>query len=185
MRTFVAVACNANEAFARFGQRLRALEGRVKPVAPPNAHVTLKFLGQVEERLVPQVVDAVREGVAAAGVARFEAPLLGAGAFPKESAPRVVWVGVAPPGDEALTRLAAAVEDALAARGYPREKRAFHPHATVARVESLRDREGARAALEAFRREPMGTLDGSAVKVMKSTLGATGPAYASVGDVVL
>ena len=183
MRVFVAVPCRVNERFAAFAARLGALDGHVKPVPPENAHVTLKFLGEVPEAQVSHVAEAVRE--AASGAARFEAPLHGAGAFPRETSPRVVWVGVDEVFQQPLGRLAARVEEALATRGYPRERRAFHAHVTVARVEGLRDRDGMRRLLEAYRHEAFGTLDGTVAKVMRSRLTPRGAVYDAVHEVAL
>lgn len=185
MRVFVAVPCRANERFAELATRLGALGGHVTPVARENAHITLKFLGEVPDVAVSQVADAVREAVRESASKPFEASLVGVGAFPRESHPRVVWVGVDPELAGRVEDLANALDASLGMRGYPREKRAFHAHATVARVESLEDAEGMRRLLEAYRNEAFGTLDGTVAKVMKSRLTPRGAVYETVHEVAL
>jgi 2'-5' RNA ligase len=92
-------------------------------------HLTLQFLGPV--RRVAPVVDAL----AAAVIGREAFPFLlgGAGAFPKPGRARVVWIGAAVGGEEAIA-LAGAVAGALRPLGYEPDRKEFHPHLTVARL---------------------------------------------------
>lgn len=92
-------------------------------------HMTLQFLGPVA-RLVP-VVDAL--ATAAGARAPFPFRLGGAGAFPKPSRARVVWIGAATGGRE-LVDVAGAVAEGLAPLGYEADRKEFHPHLTVARL---------------------------------------------------
>lgn len=185
MRVFVAVPCRVNERFAELSARLGALDGHVNPVPPENAHLTLKFLGEVPDVAASQVADALREAVRESATKAFQAQLVGVGVFPRESHPRVVWVGVDPELAERVDALANAVDASLGMRGYPREKRAFHAHATVARIESLRDLAGMHRLLETYRHEAFGTLDGTVTKVMKSRLTPRGAVYEEVHEVPL
>jgi len=121
----------------------RAVETAVAPlrkdfpkarwVPPHNWHVTLKFLGSTWPRLVDWVVDSV--AAVAAGAEAFESGLVGVGAFPSERRARVLWAGLADP-DGRLGALADALEAALE-REFPRERRAFAAHLTVARFDPL------------------------------------------------
>jgi 2'-5' RNA ligase len=98
-------------------------------VRSENWHVTLKFLGRTWPRLVGWVHDMCRES--AAGIRPFRLGLDGLGVFPGPTAARVLWVGLE---DEegGLTALARAVEHRLS-NEFPREKRPFSAHLTVAR----------------------------------------------------
>jgi 2'-5' RNA ligase len=101
---------------------------------PDKYHLTLQFLGAVG-RLGP-VVDAL---AAAAGErAAFRFQLGPAGAFPKPGRARVVWIGAAVGGDE-LVGLAGSVARALRPVGYEPDRKAFHPHLTVARLKTPDD----------------------------------------------
>lgn len=102
---------------------------RVRWVPPENWHITMKFLGATFPRLRGWVEAAV--GRAAVQQPSFETRLRRLGSFPTPGRARVLWVG--PDAEvEPLSALAAALEDELAAK-FPRERRAFHPHLTVAR----------------------------------------------------
>jgi len=96
---------------------------------PERYHLTLQFLGPVL-RLAP-VVGALAAAVAGCGSFPFR--LGGAGAFPKPGRARVVWIGAAIGGEEAIA-LAAAVAGALGPLGYEPDRKEFHPHLTVARL---------------------------------------------------
>lgn len=107
---------------------------RERPAAPrwldrDTQHVTLAFFGEVPERRVPPLTDAL---AAALGTPEVHLRLAGAGTFPERGAPRVLWVGV--DGDvEVLAGLAGAAADAARASGVPVERRPYRPHLTVGR----------------------------------------------------
>jgi len=103
----------------------------VKWVNPEGIHLTLKFLGNVDEAEIPELTKALAEAVR--GVAPFSLQLGDPGAFPGNQAPRVVWVGIE--GDiEPLRTLHNNIGRVLAPLGFPPEKRAFSPHLTLGRV---------------------------------------------------
>ena len=99
-------------------------------IPPENQHVTIKFLGAVEEPRMQSLVDACR-GLAP-GLASGPATMSGLGVFPAARRATVLWAGIV----DASGGLAA-LEGSVAARcaelGWPREKRPFSPHLTLAR----------------------------------------------------
>jgi 2'-5' RNA ligase len=139
-----------------------------------NVHLTLKFLGDVEDERHGHVESAVREAVA--GFAPFELTLDGFGAFPSLRSPRVLWAGIEPTA--ALEGVQAAVESAMAELGFPRETRDFHPHVTLGRAR--RDARPSRfadlpGAIEWLTHAD--TMMVRAVDLMRSRLSATGAEY--------
>ena len=98
---------------------------------PGTLHLTLKFLGDTVEDLVPAATAALAETCARLPPLSLE--VAGFGVFPRRGPPRVLWVGVG--GDlEALASLVQAVDRALEPLGVPRETRPYHPHITLGRV---------------------------------------------------
>jgi 2'-5' RNA ligase len=93
-----------------------------------NWHITLKFLGRTWPRLADWVPERVE--AAAAEVPRFRARLRGVGSFPSPKRGRALWAAFDDPNQ--VAELASAIETALVDE-FPAEKRAFHPHLTVAR----------------------------------------------------
>lgn len=136
MRLFVAVTPppRVREAALERAKGVR-WEGRIRWVPQQNVHLTLKFLGETPEEAVPQL-EAALERVCL-GHRAFDLALEGVGAFPSTEKASTLWVG-AGEGAEALTSLAEDVEDALQGLGFEREKRPFHPHATVGRAKDGR-----------------------------------------------
>jgi len=134
-RTFVAVALPpaAVRALEDLMARLRRLpEGQVcRWSAPETIHMTLKFLGDVPDARLPAVYAAVDR--AAAGAAPFAFEIRGLGCFPNPRRPNIVWAGLEDPAGR-LAPLAAGIDRALAAEGFPRETRPYRPHLTIGRV---------------------------------------------------
>jgi 2'-5' RNA ligase len=103
-------------------------------VAGENIHVTLKFLGETPEEIVPELVEAVSGACSAA--APFDIVLGGLGGFPSLQRPRVLFYEVTT-GARELVALAGAIDTALFEQlGITKEDRPFKAHATVARVKS-------------------------------------------------
>jgi 2'-5' RNA ligase len=106
----------------------------VRWTAPESMHVTLVFLGEVDERDLNAVCRVVK------AVARREPPFVvrasGVGAFPNARRPKTLWAGITE-GAENLQRLTAMLETELQALGcYRQENRAYTPHLTLGRVKA-------------------------------------------------
>jgi 2'-5' RNA ligase len=130
----VAVTRKIAEEVARLQQPMTEAGFRVAWVPAANLHLTLKFIGSIEENLIEGVTGACKR--VAARHAPIEAKAGGVGAFPSVQKPNVLWVGVqAPPSLSALQR---DVEAAMVELGFDKEERAFHPHVTVGRVKEAR-----------------------------------------------
>ena len=108
-----------------------------------NIHLTLKFIGELSRGLVPKFESAISRAVI--GNAPFPILLSGNGAFPNRRDPRVIWIGIQDP-HAALGELQSRLETESEREGFPKEKRRFHPHLTLAR---LRHSEGARELAQA------------------------------------
>ena len=98
---------------------------------PEGIHLTLKFFGDVKQDLVPKISAAASR--TATQVASFRIGAAGAGAFPKQSQPRVLWIGVNDPEGK-LAALQNQFESESAQEGFAKEERAFRPHLTIARI---------------------------------------------------
>jgi 2'-5' RNA ligase len=185
IRAFVAVEPDASlrQALAKAQAELRAVlqravgrKTRMQWVKPDSVHLTLKFLGDTPEERLADIRAALDR--AAGGHARFSIEVEGLGVFPNLRAPRVLWVGLAA-DSHALARLAADVESALAALGYPPEAKPFMPHLTLARIkDGARDLGRALAQERLLERAWMlGPLAVEAVSLMRSDLQPSGAVY--------
>ena len=180
MRLFVAINLppTTREEIYDDAAPLRAAASAVKWVAAPLLHVTLKFLGERDEALVPAYHNAIR--LAAARHAPIDVRTTAPGAFPNFRRPRVVWVGMT--GEAELRALAGDVDRVFQDLGIPAESRAFRAHLTLGRVRAELSPHDAAALAEAagLAWEPRGfavrTID-----LMHSELGPRGPRYSVLG----
>lgn len=157
-------------------EELRSKLQRVLPqarwVARENLHLTLAFLGDVENSKLDAVCGAVRD--VASRQFSFEAACRGVGAFPNLRRPSVVWVGFGGDGASRLKMLHEELAHQLEGLGFEREPQ-FTPHLTVARWRVPR-RGGTDVAPELgrFRDWTGGTLAVSEVVVYSSHLSNDG-----------
>lgn len=184
MRLFVSVDLPADlaDAVAAVQDEFRDAPG-LRFVDPTQAHVTLKFLGEVPERRVSRVSETLGRAVQTAGVAPFELELSGVGAFPSHDYISVVWLGVAA-GTSELTALHDAIEAAFVDAGFEPEDHAFTPHVTLARMEHAGGKAHVQDVLERYDPEP-GGMRVSEVRLTRSDLEADGPHYSTVHRVPL
>lgn len=112
---------------------------RIAWVRPASMHLTLKFLGDIDEQQVGPLHDAIARAVRGHDPIQMSFARLGAFSRPRE--PRALWVGASEEwehGDGArrLAALARAIEDGCEALGFRRATRPFRPHLTVARIKA-------------------------------------------------
>jgi 2'-5' RNA ligase len=151
----------------------------VKWVEPENIHVTLLFLGEVEDRTVPAVCRVVAE--VAAGLAPFEMSVESVGCFPSPRRPKTLWVGVGD-GRQQLVALHDALEPPLLDLGcYRREERQYTPHITLGRVKGPAGTDQLATALARRADWHGGQVRVREVVVMSSELRPEGPTYTVLG----
>lgn len=144
-----------------------------------NIHLTLQFLGYVEEAVIPRI-GAALDGVAGRH-APFELRVAGAGAFPNEKQPRVLWVGC----DDAagkLQSLARAVQAAMEPLGFRPEQRAFSAHLTVGRVKFPRTDAALTRALDSIKNHTFGAMRVEAIHLFQSQLHPHGSIYTKLSS---
>jgi 2'-5' RNA ligase len=130
IRAFIAIefaAATVNRISATIEQLKPRIVG-IRWVAPANYHLTLKFLGNIDESQIEPIGHALANALHP--FQRFTINAKGLGVFPSVKRPRVLWVGLV---GSPLTTLAVAVEAALVPLGFPREEKAFTPHLTIGR----------------------------------------------------
>lgn len=172
IRTFIAIDLSPDikTALDAFIRQLKA--GGTLPVrwtAAQNIHITLKFLGDVDERQLPRLQAALTGAVQ--GTAPFSARVGKLGAFPKPERPRILWVGCEL--EAAGYHLQKAVESAAAGLGFAREERPFSPHLTIGRVNQSAGPRDYPALARLVRETPVGALGSqtvSAIRVYRSDL---------------
>ncbi len=150
----------------------QGVRGRIKWVSVNNCHITLKFLGDVDESLIEPMADTLNTIVS--DFTPFTLSLSKAGVFPNRVRPRVLWLGVKGEVKE-LGNLQRGIEDGLQQFGFKREERSFVPHITVARVKSISNLRDLDTFLNT--KVPPASFQVNEVSLMKSVLTQTGPIY--------
>lgn len=181
MRLFVAADLpeEARQAVAveqkRIASTLGGSAGTLKWVKPDHAHLTLVFLGDVEETRVPAVVEAAGRDVDATP---FDITLDTIGVFPPRGAPRVLWIGVSS-GASRLSELQRGLAQRIAALGIALEDRPFHPHLTLARWRESRSPDRERA-LTAAPQDVIARARVDGATLYQSRLSPSGPSYTAL-----
>jgi len=180
LRLFVAceLPAEAREALATVQRLLqeRGAEG-LRWVRPEGIHLTLKFLGEVQARRLEAIERALTRAVREPF--HLSVKLGRLGSFGGSTGLRVVWVGLE--GEvEALAGLAAQVERALEPMGFPRERRPFAAHLTLARAKEGMSPQDRRRLFELVRSLELPALPGATlemVSLMQSSLEPGGARY--------
>jgi 2'-5' RNA ligase len=176
VRAFVALELSADirEQLAAAQDVLRGCTARLTFVDPPLIHITVKFLGDVDDKKIPHLTAALRS----IPFAPFPVTA-GRVTVNNPRRPHTVWCAAGDGGKGAeLFRL---VEDALQPLGFVRETRPFTPHATIARVKVADP--SLFTYLSMLDGRTYGSCTISGLKLKKSTLTPGGPVYEDLLEV--
>ncbi|GIW79811.1 MAG: RNA 2',3'-cyclic phosphodiesterase [Gemmatales bacterium] len=176
IRTFIAVDPDKaiRNRLVSLQESLAAVDSDIKWVEPENLHVTLLFLGEVEDRQLSEVCRIVQ-----ACADRHEAFLMtveNVGAFPNLHRPRVVWAGIGE-GKQELCALHDELEIPMQDLGYRREERRYTPHITLGRIRNKGPASGLAQALNKKTGWKAGETQIREIHVMSSELTPQGPVY--------
>ena len=157
---------------------VRSATNGVRWVRDGKLHITLAFLGEVDDARV----DDVRKSTSkvAATHAPFSAAISGSGVFPDWRRPRVVWFGIQDGG--AMTQLGNDINAMCASLGFPLDH-PFRAHLTIGRIPrpmSSSQRDQLRKALAGL--SEAHPFDAKRVILMRSTLAPSGSEYSEVGS---
>ncbi len=147
-RTFIAVPIHPPRGLRKLLPKLDQLGPAVKPILVDQMHITLKFLGPTELDDIMPISNILKKMRTLFPCRKLA--FKGLGAFPNAERPNVIWAGITDPAP--LIEMVDYLEQETEKLGYPMERKGFHPHLTLARVnakpaeelfEILRDRENA------------------------------------------
>ncbi len=190
IRAFLAVEFDAalRSALSQFQQDLKrqicqdtSKAIRISWVQPESIHLTIKFLGDMDE----QMIDPLRAAVTrlAPAYSAIQVPVERVGAFPHPQQPRVLWVGPSEQWERSdagkgLVSLHRAIEDCCHSFGFQPEGRPFSPHVTIARVKGGERVVGQALVKSGVMDRPLSLgFPVKAVTLMKSDLRPSGPTY--------
>jgi 2'-5' RNA ligase len=181
VRTFLGIDLGAKtrDQLVSLQQDLATVASDVKWVESENLHLTLLFLGEVEQREVLDICRATQKAIEE--LQAFSMSVEGAGCFPNPRRPRTLWMGIGA-GSEQVCAVHDAIEAPLLDMGsYRRETRAYVPHVTLGRVRGDRPNDELAKALVNHKTWSAGEVAVGEVQVMSSELTPEGPIYTILG----
>lgn len=162
-----------------FIERLRATKADVRWVSSKNLHLTLKFLGNTPEEIIPGVNKKLSE--AARLHNSFQIQLFGAGVFPNAKLPRVVWLGIR--DSDEMVNLQKDVDESMKEFGFEPEDREFRPHLTIGRVKSPKNKDILMKELAILKEADFGKINVESIVLMKSELKPAGAEYSRLSEI--
>jgi 2'-5' RNA ligase len=182
IRTFIAVDIDEEKLkkeIVDFQRRLLDEGADLKLVTPENIHLTLCFLGEVDEEEVAQkVVESMKQ----LNFQQFEIQFKGVGAFPSLTHMNVIWIAIRK-GAEELEAIAEALKPRLSVIGIHKDSKGFSAHLTVARVRTGRNKHQITRLLSELSEKDFGSMRTESVRLKKSVLTPKGPVYSTIFEV--
>ncbi len=161
MRCFIAIELE-NDYFKSLQDKIK---DNIKGTFPKAFHLTLKFLGEVEENKIKESLKNIK-------FEAFKISTSNIGVFPNENYIRVVWIGLKP--ENKIIELQREIDNKLK-KVFRKDKR-FHPHLTLARVKFIKDKNKFKELLKDIKVEKL-EFNVDNFKLIKSTLTRDGPIY--------
>ncbi len=189
IRTFIAIETSKDvrTRLEELGERLKKASSffpvHPKWVNPANVHLTLKFLGDIHENQVDDIVEQMQR--AAQQAQPFVLSVNTMGVFPHKKRPRVLWVGIEK-GNEEIVALQKTLDRNLQGIGFKGERRPFHPHLTLARFKALKGTAAMMDIMEEHQKYSMlGEWTPTEIVLFKSELRPDGAVYTRLHTVPL
>ena len=161
---------------------------RISWAQAASIHLTLKFLGDMDEQLIDPLCAALEQAIGRQ--IPVNVPLERLGAFPRPQSPRVLWVGPSDNWDRGaeakrMAEIHGAIEQACEGLGFLRETKPFSPHLTLARIKVGERQVGVILAKSRVLDQPLslGPLGVESVVLMKSELKPAGSVYTKLWEV--
>lgn len=151
----------------------------LKLVDSDIVHITLKFLGDVDENRIEPIASALDEILSPS----FDAVVRNVGVFPKPEYIKVIWLGA----EGSFAQLHDNVESALDPFRFKKDKHGYTAHATIARANFVPKsrKEALLNILDELKDVELGTMHVNKINLKKSTLTPEGPIYETLHEVSL
>ena len=183
IRSFFAIDIEAKEIQEKIRKTQKELDdptGRMTFVAPENLHLTLKFLGNIEEG----IVSALQQEAEQLTRPKFTITFQGLGSLPSLNYINAIFVGITE-GQKELQALAKDIDTFCQNYNVKKEKRAYKAHLTIGRVKRIGKKQMLIEKIIAKKDEPFGNYEVTNVKLKKSELGPSGPTYTDLFEIAL
>lgn len=183
MRSFIAIELPeaAKSVLSELQDKLISCRADIRWVKPASMHLTLKFLGNIEEEIVESIIKIV-EGTSNK-FKPFAVAIKGLGVFPSMKSPRVLWAGLVDNGS--LSNLQQEIEAGMTSLGFQQEGRKFAPHLTLGRFRSLRGKTALLDTIALLKDHEFSVIPVKCISLMRSDLSPAGAKYTKLAEFVL
>ncbi len=179
MRSFISMDIKSKEVLDKidiFQKKLKNSACPMKTVEKENLHLTLKFLGEINEHSYKRIVESLEPTLRE--FSSFEVEIKGTGFFPSISNLRVIWVGLNAPE---IVYIQKEIEDTINSMGFAEDKK-FVPHLTVSRIKSSLNKKSLLNVLDDYKDYKFGTDWIRGINFKMSTLTPSGPIYETLKE---
>jgi len=180
-RGFISVDIPFSQKINELSNQIKNSGIHVKLVEPENIHITLKFLGDVDEELIEKIEESIKKSIK--DTSSFEINLAGTGVFPNLGYIKIIWIGIQDNGE--LRKIADNIDEQLSKLGFEKERRPFSPHLTIARVKSAKNKEKLIEIINKYHETEFTKIKVESVKLKKSELTPKGPIYTIIREIKL
>jgi len=179
IRTFIAIDIPVSQKITQVINELKKTQIDAKLVEIKNIHLTLKFLGDTDEKLIDEIEKTIKESTK--NTQPFEITLKNIGVFPNQNYIKIAWIGVE--NAEPLKQIAETIDTKLKNLGFEKEKRSFSAHLTIARIKSAKNKEKLIQLINKYQDVEFQKIKVDKILLKKSVLTQKGPIYTNLKEI--
>jgi 2'-5' RNA ligase len=181
LRGFIAIEIKPTSNIQQFINDISKSNADVKLVEYNNLHLTLKFLGDIQENSINDIERSIKDAVHE--IQPFTIQLKGTGVFPNKNYIRVIWIGIK--NSEILSTISVNIDNNLTRLGFKKDKKGFSVHLTIGRVRTAKNKSALLNIIERYTDFKFSTQEVNSIKLKKSQLTPKGPIYTTLKDIKL
>jgi 2'-5' RNA ligase len=138
-RLFIAINIPVSEKVRDFAQKIQQhfIDDKIKWVPLVNFHLTIKFLGETDENIIPEITKQIK--TCTEKFNPFEISISGIGKFPKTRQPKVIWLGIKD-ANNIIRKLFTTVNNSMTNLGFDSQNK-FSPHITLGRIKFIKNKQ--------------------------------------------
>ena len=179
MRAFIALKIPNDESLV--GPIGELSSAGMKVYGPKGLHITLSFIGEIEEGRASDIVEVLTE--ATKGTGPFDINLRGMGSFPGKNGPRIAWIGAESGGF--LEKLAERLSESLKVHNIEHDFKKFVPHITVGRARDILGSSTVEPVIDKYSRTEFFKFSCNELILYSSELRPEGPIHKAISHVML
>lgn len=179
IRVFIAIDISPTPQIIQFSQSIVKTGADVKLVELENIHITMKFLGDTDEKYIDDIEHIIKKSVAS--TKPFTVTLKGTGVFPNQNYLKVIWIGII--NGRELETIAEHIDVGCHSLGFKKENRGFSSHLTIGRVKTARQKQQLLEVIKNYADVTFSTTTVNSIKIKKSELTSKGPIYTTLREI--